>query len=796
MRPSDVVFFLTGAAALVYQTVWIRLFTRVLGSDAGALALVLAIFMGGMGLGSLLAGGLARRVSRPVLLFALLELALGAWAAYSPAVLIGLADGGEGAATSALLFLLPPTIAMGATFPLMARLSIRSREQTGSETSAFYGSNTLGAAAGALLGPLVLMPWLGLSGAIYAAALLDLVAAVLALLVLGAEPPVERERAAPGARLAAWLDPYLAASFLLGALGLGLEVTLARLLVSLTGASVYAYAIVLAVFLAGIGLGSRQLAQRAAPGGPPPRLRASGRTFFHAAALLPLACLAGLLALRWQLGERDLFGSLSNRIPGGAALWRLWTWQALLAALALLPAAIALGIALPSSAAALVERAPTIARERSLARLYALNTAGALLGAWSAGFVLLPRWGIRGTLLALLALAPLAAAIAPARDLRRLGLALAGSLVLCALLLAPRDRSAREATTVALHLDAHATAAVEDAPAPGGETVRSLRINGKVVASSAPIDLRLQRLLALVPAILHGEVESALVIGLGTGMTAGALLDLPRLGHLEVYEISPAVAQAARSFEPWNGAVLDDRRTSLTIADGRHALAGSVELYDLVTSDPIHPWTRGSSDLYSLEHFRRMERHLALDGVASQWLPLYQLSLADVRTVIATWCATFAHCSAWLTGYDLALVGAREPLPNEGRLAELEIPGAVGQRLAEAGVRSGLELAALQVAGDAELRAFAAGVAPMRDDRPVLEFRAPLSYLAGYSVEALRWAGRAEFVESIAPPARERARELRSLLARFLDELPEGQSAAAQRYGAALLALPPAPRRE
>src|SRR5262249_9119673 len=155
--------------------------------------------------------------------------------------------------------------------------------------------------------------------------------------------------------------------------------------------------------------------------------------------------------------------------------------------------------------------------------------------------------------------------------------------------------------------------------------------------------------------------------------------------------------------------------------------------FDLITADPVHPWTRGSSDLYTLEHFQSVRAHLAAGGVASQWLPLYELSSDDVKTIVATWCAAFARTSAWLTAYDLVLVGTSEepPLANED-LCAAQLPAAVARDDAAIGIADGCALAALQSADDAELRALVRGTAPMRDDRPVIEFRAPLSALAGY----------------------------------------------------------------
>ena len=783
MRRSDLVFVLTGAAALVYETVWARALARVCGSDAAGLGLVLATFMGGMALGAALGGRLARRARRPHLVFAGLEAGLGLWAAATP-LLLALVDGLEPfalRAAGAVLALLPPTAAMGATFPLMGRLVIRDDADAREGTSSFYGANTLGAALGALLGPCALMPLVGLKATLLVAALGDVAAAGLAIAWLrapertGAGQPTESSSEVAGAR-AAGTTAVLAATFLLGFASLGLEVLLTRLLVSVTGASVYALAIVLAVFLAGLGLGARQAAR--------PPLRPE-RLLFATALAAPVLALLGLAALRLQLREADLFASLANRMPGEGQLVRLWASHTLFAGLALLPPAVAFGAALPAAVAELVRRSGE-ARESLLSRAYLANTLGALSGSLVAAFVLLPALGLRGGVALLLAAAWLAAVIAPGRSLGALA---GGTLALVALgtwLLAPADEGAGQ-RTLWHGFDAHASVAVEE----GADGVRALRVNGKPVASTAAVDLRLQRLLGHVPALLHGSVESVLVIGLGTGMTAGSLLDLPSVTSVRVVELSPAVREAVDAFAEWNGDLARDARVEVRIGDGRHALARDERRYDLVTSDPIHPWTRGSSDLYSLEHFEAMAAHLAPGGVASQWLPLYQLSTEDVRTVVATWCAAFPEVQAWLSAYDLVLVGANDALPGAGVLLERELGERLRGALAEAGVRSRAELAALQVAGDAELRAYAGDAPPMRDDRPVLEFRAPLSYLSGYAVETLRWAARASYVEALPEPARARALEVRALVLRFIERLPSGRTAAAERYGAELLALPP-----
>jgi spermidine synthase len=472
----------------------------------------------------------------------------------------------------------------------------------------------------------------------------------------------------------------------------------------------------------------------------------------------------------------------------------LWASNVIVCALALVPPALAFGAALPACVASAIERHPGSSRERWLARVYGFNTFGALIGSVAAAFVLLPRLGPRAATAIAVCLPIIAAALVPGAKRGWLALGTCAALLIGGFALLPRDSDGPHVLVVHA-FDAHESVAVEDTPESDGSLVRTLRINGKPEASTAAVDQRLQLLLGHIPGLLHGRVRRALVVGLGTGMTAGSLLDLPDLERLDIFEISPAVLRGARAFDHLNGRVLDDPRTMLTIADGRHALATSRQRYDLITSDPVHPWTRGSSDLYTLEHFESMARHLEPDGVASQWLPLYELSQEDVETVIATWCAAFEHASAWLTAYDLALVGSHQAPERERTLASLELPPRVARSLLRVGLRAGADVAALQVADDADLRALARNTAPMRDDRPVLEFRAPLSYLAGYCMPILRWAARPEFTERLPLAARARAAINRSLLERFLERLPSGWGSAAEQYGKELLASsPPATR--
>ncbi len=779
MSRQTLVFFLSGSAALVDQLVWMRLLARALGSDATGVAVVLVAFMGGMAFGARTLGPRLANTERAARTYFGLQLCVAGWALATAWLVPALGVVGEGARPwAALLVLLPPTALMGASFPLMGRLAIRSSDRAGDDTARFYAANTAGAAVGVLLASFVLLPALGLTGTLFVGAALDATAGALALALLSRAKPLARVTAnEPTGRFR--LSPRLwLASALCGASGLALEVVLTRLLVSLTGASVYAMALVLFVFLVGIALGSQAfslaLSESASTSSPPADAR---RLAARCSGAVALGALIGLVLLELRLGG---LRGLSNLAPSAGGELRLWASHVFLAATVLLAPTLALGASLPAIVNA---AAPTPgAVSQCLGKLYAANTAGAALGAFAAGFWLLPQLGVLPTAALACVPAGLAAALLfGSRWASTLALGVA-CFAVGAYLLRPAPERAE--------IVAEATGRVSTAMIErrlDGETL-ALRVNGKVVASTEGIDLRLQRLLGAIPGWLHGDVTDALVIGLGTGMTAGSLLELPGLARLDVFEISRSVLELAPHFAPWNGSLLQDPRTRVRLVDGRHALRRSSDRYDLITADPIHPWTRGSSDLYALEHFQAMADHLAPGGIASQWLPLYQLSTEDVRTIVATWRAAFPNTSAWLTAYDLVLVGALDrsvaPTPDE-------VPGPLPERLrrslAEVGIADACSLTALLAGRDVDLAEFAGDLAPMLEDRPVLEFRAPRSFLKGTSKEAVAWSVRAEFASQRPSCARADAAWARSLALDFLAAPPDGWQAAAERYGAELL---------
>ena len=743
-------FFLSGCAALVYETVWIRQLSRLVGSDAAAMALVLAVFMGSLGLGAAALRGWVERAEQPVRLYVQIELLVAFWAAGSGQVLGKLNPLQDPAARVLIaIFLLGvPALLMGASFPLMGRLTIASPSSTATATSSFYGANTLGAALGALLAPTLVMPCFGLSGSLVCAGVVDLVVAASAPFVFRVRPVVPTrpvgpgrpdDHSLPGGHLGRRKNQsaVLWIAGCCGFFGLGLEVILSRWLVSLLGASVYSYALVLHIFLLGIALGSfayPRIAARFSHLGP--------RDFLNllSCALAP-AALVGVLLVLYVAGSAAHLAAPLN-LPHQQHALVFWARRAVLCLAALLPVAFLLGAVLPGCVAAL---GTSSSPETALSRVYASNTLGSLLGASVSGFFLLPQWGLTGALLLLCTL-PVAVTLVGAKRWSWTGTGLA---VFLGVALFVWQKRAASRHLIYASSDAHSNVSVEEFSTSQGRPARSLRVNGKSVASSLATDRRVQALLGYLPLALHPEARDVLVVGLGTGMTAGSLLDGEAVRRVDVFEISASMAGATRFFSAYNGALLTDDRVRVSVVDGKHALEVSSQRWDVITADPVHPWTRGSSDLFSVEHFAAMAAHLAPGGLASQWLPLYQLTEADVRTVLATWESAFVDSSAWLTGHDLVLLGAQSPrdwreLRIEGRLRP-----AAEIRLSELGAACADALRILLVADHDALVRYARGAPIMVDDWPILEYRAPLSVGSGYTVPTLLWATRKQAVAQL-----------------------------------------------
>jgi len=681
----------SGCSALIYEIVWFQMLQLVIGSSAISLGVLLGTFMGGMCLGSL---GFARLVSvrpHPLRVYALLELGIG---------LIGLAllfllplvgrvyiayvSGGMPAillrAGVCALALLPPTALMGATLPAIARWMETTPEGV-SRLGFFYGANIAGAVFGCLLAGFYLLRVHDVAVATYAAVTINMTVAVMGL-VLAA---VARYQAAGDGSEAGepmgvrrnW--PVYVAIALSGMSALGAEVIWTRLLSLMLGATVYTFSIILAVFLVGLGIGSSIGSALARA-----QIRAS-IALGLCQALLTGAIAWSAYALCRSLPYWPIDVSLST------SPWTTFQLDLMRCVWAILPAACLWGASFPLALAAAASRGQDPGR--LVGGVYAANTVGAIAGSLLYSMLMIPWMGTQVGQQSLIGLAAVAAllvfawqafpsagtAVMPAPNRFRLKVAtgwlglLGTSAALiwsvpevpAGLIAYGRYLPTYSEMPAFLYVDEGLNASIAVSELASG--VRSFHVSGKVVASSEPQDMRLQRMLCHLPALIHPGPKSALVVGCGAGVTAGSFVIHPEIERIVICEIEPSIPPAAGVFfASENYDVMTDPRVEIVYDDARHYIVTTDEKFDIITSDPIHPWVKGAASLYSEEYFRLCKRRLNPGGVATQWVPLYETNLAAVQSQIATFLDVFPEGTIWSNdiegeGYDIVLLGQAEP---------------------------------------------------------------------------------------------------------------------------------------
>ncbi|MBM3987830.1 MAG: hypothetical protein FJ294_07730 [Planctomycetes bacterium] len=752
--------FVSGAAALVYEVVLFRGLGLAFGVASHAVAAVVGAFLFGLGLGAWLAGKWLAR-ARPLRTYATIELAIALYGLAAPTLMRLAREAAERgelllgapllAAPAAFALLAWPTLCMGSTFPLLGRAIAQGARATWSSVGWLYALNTLGACAGALLAAYALLPELGLTRTTHMAAAGNIVVALLAALLArgetgsgGDRPEVDAAPAvAPAPRV-----PLLCAVALLGASSLALQVLANRLLHSLLGGTVYVFAAVVAVFLFGLAAGG------AAGGHLGQRTRQPATALGVLALAFALSIGLGIVALRARAGGEDLlFG------PDNLALLEAGEWVSEYPPSRYLRLAVELSsnlLLVPTffsgaffALALAWVRGTRAELGASLGRVYFWNTLGSILGSLLASFVLLPQLGLRGSFVVACVL-PIAAGVwllwgaaarvEGAKQLVRLG---ALSAALCALLafLPGEPPGSREQFRTVFVADAPASSAKvqEFLDASEPEPIRNLRVNGKTVASSIFIDRRLQYLLGAISTLAHPEPRKLACIGLGTGMTSAAMAICG--GELVVVEISPAVIEAARRFEAWNAALHERDDVRIVADDGRAWLARTEERFDVISADPIDPCVSGSAYLYTEEYYRLARARLAPLGLMSQWIPLYDLAPSDIAGIVRTFRRVFPHATAWVTGYDMLLLGGEGPLEIELlRVAERLEEREVRALLADVGIESAEELLGCCFASEATLARIEEHAERVNtDDDPWIEFHAPLAAYGSYPLLAYRW---------------------------------------------------------
>ncbi|QIE25324.1 fused MFS/spermidine synthase [Caballeronia sp. SBC2] len=727
----------SGAASLIYQVLWIKQLTLVVGAEVLAVTTGVSAFFAGLALGGWLFGRLADRQKNPLRVYASLEigvliLAVGAT--------FGLAHAAQPFATlqdhvGALAWLLPfalvgiPAVLMGGTLPVLMRAVAPLAKHIGRAGGRLYAANTAGAIVGTLVVPFVLIPALGVLGSALAAAALNASAALAALilnrrvharLLVAASPP----SAAPAtdrARLAVVLYA------LAGGIALGYEVVWSQAIVQFISTRSFAFSIVLATYLCGLVLGSALVSRHV------DRVRDPWGTF---ALLIAAAGLVALLQIAF-LGEWLLQGQAQVAGAVFAATGNMFAAMCARFALAglciVFVPTLLLGAAFPF-AVRLGVNGSRVGRDVGV--VIAMNTAGGIAGTMLTGLVLMPKLGIVHALGGLALAASVVGLIAVfrgsgARLFARASVLALAACALCAAVFTPSDRLATMLTKarggdLTFYAESEGGTVAVVAQRSGENRFKRLYIQGVSNSGDAMTSLRYMRLQAMLPLIIHrGTPRSALVIGLGTGITAGALLPYPGLDHRVVAELLPAVVRAAPQFKG-NYGVSTDPRVEIRLHDGRRELLRNSQRYDLITLEPPPPSAAGVVNLYSSDFYRLAASRLQPGGLVAQWLPLPTQNEEDTRALIKSFVQVFPYATMWTTElHEMMLVGSMEPIELDvPRISERFGQPGVAEALREVGIASPAALLATWITDRAGLEYYAADAQPVTDNRPGIEYAA------------------------------------------------------------------------
>ena len=763
VSPSDrylpllvILFIGSGCAALIYEIVWFQMLSLIVGSSAISLGVLLGTFMGGMCIGSI---GLSKVIAtdrHPFRVYAMLEAGIGVFGLLVLWLLphvggLYTSIGGPGMAgimvraSFCALFLLPPTIMMGATLPAISRW-VETTPKGVSWLGFFYGGNTFGAVLGCLLAGFYLLRLHDVSVATYAAVGLNVLVTVLALFLadLTVYEAGQQSESADAVQMSPGSRSVLFVIGLSGATALGAEVVWTRLMTLNFGGTTYTFSLILASFLLGIGIGS-------AVGSVLARFVQDAR---HALGWTQFLVVVGLAWAAYLLTRALPYWPVSPDLA--IRPWYNFQFDFVRAVLTALPAAALWGASFPLALAAVAAKGQDPGR--LVGRVYAANTMGAILGALLTSLVLIGSLGTQTTQRMMIGIAALGALILLVTDRNYSGfvrirgrsfLRGAGILITTMVLAwtvapvppllvgygryaATYQQSSEYFDWVYVGEGMNSSMAVSDL----GGGIRNYHNAGKVQASSEPQDMRLQRMLGHLTTLVPLQPKSVLVIGCGAGVTAGAVSVDPAVEKLTIVEIEPLVPEVvSRHFGEHNFNVVDNPKTEVVIDDARHYLLTTDRKFDAITSDPFDPWVKGAATLYTTEFWLEAREHLNPGGVITVFVQLYESTLEAVKSEVATFLEVFPHGMVFANlnqgqGYDVVMLAQREPTPIDldAMDEKLRTPeyATVAQSLAEVGFYSAPQLMATFAAKKPEIDPWLADAQITRDRNLRLQFLAGL----------------------------------------------------------------------
>jgi spermidine synthase len=687
-----ILFAASGCSALIYEIVWYQLLQLAIGSTAVAMGFLLATYMGGLCIGSIWLPRSAFARRHPGRMFAMLELGIAALALLVrvgiPLVDRAYVAGAEHGLPNMLLrgfistvCLLPPTILMGASLPAMVRWIERDHlsndDRSESQWATLYGVNTLGAVFGCLFAGFYLLRVYDTTIATFAGAAINLTVALIAFAMVKsdqvsiAEAPIRD--LAPQSHSAAFsnLTVYIVVG-LSGACALGGEVVWTRLLGMLLGNTVYVFSIILAVFLVGLALGSigASWTLRARPGILPARAAlgwsqilltlAIAWTAFMIADSLPYLPINPFLSTNpWYTFQLDL----------ARVIW------------AVLPPAILWGASFPLGCAAVTSRGEDSGK--LVGGVYAANTLGAIVGALGVSLILVPWIGTQDSQRVLLVASLIGGLIVLVPYLNRRApkqgfVWLAASVLLAVYLtmnLDPvpgeliaygRQMMINAGKSTILYTKEGRNSSVAISQWQNGATY--VNVNGHVEATTEIYDMKLQRMVGHLPGLIHPNPKSVLGIGFGAGVSAGTFTRYPGIEKITICEIEPVIPPTStRYFGKQDYEVMNNPKTHIVYDDARHFVLTTLEKFDIIASDPLDVFVKGTAGLYSKEYFEQIKAHLNPGGMFSLYVPLYETDVRTIKSELATFFDVFPNATVWANtidgqGYDMVFMGQEGPL--------------------------------------------------------------------------------------------------------------------------------------
>jgi spermidine synthase len=762
-------FIFSGATGLIYEVLWARMLGLVFGATTLAVSTVLAAFMGGLALGSALAGKLGARIKRPLSAYGWLELGIAIYAICVPflfhwvdnlyAVVWQNFHPGFFAFSlwrfglSCLLLLVPTTL-MGATLPILSAALLNSSGHSSSSVTKLYACNLAGAILGTLAAGFILLPLLGVRTTILVAAAINTVIGLTAIIAdrkttAGDSAAVDStsNEAADEVVVSGqtfWLICALASGFVT----ISTQVAWTRILSMVIGSSTYAFSIVVALFLIGLAGGAWIIGRTKQT----TQLRA---TILKVEAITAISLFLSLFVVN-KIPSLLVNLGLKLQISSWAGLLML---QIMASAFLVLVPALLMGMVMPL---VLFWASSNKSKAVSLVgRSYAINTIGAIAGAFITGFILIPKTSTKLTLIIASAVCLLVAGYAyePPASLgdvavrRAVSVGLTMALVVVLLIVAPPmnlgDLSIGAYDSLIRVLAQSREGIKDDSKAGGPDTHKllmyqegptstvsvrqdqdtiSMAINGRTNASDSVFDMPTQVMLAQVPMLVAPKLGNGLVIGFATGVSVGAMLQSP-IESVTCVELEPATVNGSHFFDHVNHQPLNDPRTNLIIDDARTYLRVTPNRYDVIVSEPSHPWVPGVANLFTREFFEMGRSRLSEQGVFVQWLQIYQLSTESLRSVLATYQSVFPHVLVFRVGgtgkgKDLILVGSNQPLSLkylEERLADPRI----ARELARVNLNNDADVRGWFVCDETKLAPAVAGAKINTDDNMHIETTVP-----------------------------------------------------------------------